>query len=67
MKWKDCEAALEEIIRNELRERHPEDVGDDVDIELVSNILACEVASFINEQFGLDPDDEWVEMGKSKA
>ncbi len=56
MKWKDCEAALEEIIRNELQDLHPEEISDDVDIDLVSTILASEIASFIHSEFGLDPD-----------
>ena len=42
MKWKECEAALERILR---------------DHDIPVDGIADDIASFINEHWGLEPDE----------
>lgn len=51
MNWKECEAALKPILRAALGDH----LGGE-DLEAVSTQLESEIASFINQHFGLEAD-----------
>jgi hypothetical protein len=51
MNWKECEAALKPILREALEDH----LGGE-DLEAVSTQLESEIASFINQHFGLEAD-----------
>lgn len=52
MNWTECETLLESIIRDDLYLTHKMDENS----ELAVFILKCNIASFINQHFGLEPD-----------
>ncbi|WP_455282473.1 hypothetical protein [[Eubacterium] cellulosolvens] len=52
MNWTECEKFLESIIRDDLYLTHEMDENS----ELAVFMLKCDIAAFIHDHFGLEPD-----------